>query len=143
MLARASKGTVTEREIAINGATEGNSVGDNVWFSHQVSTDWNNIRTMLRGRGILENDSRANVVYGSLTLDSPREQQTKIFAGSDDLHKVWLNGQLVNEGFGHGASGDYQEFFPVTLKKGKNVLLVGVYDYGGGWGRPFRFRTRC
>ena len=139
LLARASSGDITEQEIATNGATEGESVGDNVWFSEKISTDWNNIRTMLSVLGMLEEDSRSNLVYGSLTLDSPREQQTKIFAGSDDLHKVWFNGQLVSEAVHGGASGDYQEFVPVTLKQGKNVLLVAVYDYGGGWGGHFGF----
>ncbi len=139
LLARASNGDITEREIATNGATEGKSVGDNVWFSEKISTDRNNIRTMLGALGMLEEGSRSNLVYGSLTLDSPREQQTKMFAGSDDLHKVWFNGQLVSEAVHGGTSGDYQESFRVTLKQGKNVLLVAIYDYGGGWGGHFGF----
>ena len=139
LLARASNGDITEQEIATNGAIEGKSVGDNVWFSEKISTDRNNIRTMLSALGMLEEGSRLNLVYGALTLNSPREQQTKMFAGSDDLHKVWFNGQLVSEAVHGGTSGDYQESFPVTLKQGKNVLFVAIYDHGGRWGGHFGF----
>ena len=139
LLARASNGDISEREIATNGATEGKSVGDNVWFSEKISTDRDNIGTMLRALGMFEADSRPNLIYGSLTLDSPREQQTKMFAGSNDLHKVWFNGQLVSKTVHGGASDDYQESFPVTLKPGKNALLVAIYDHGGRWGGHFGF----
>ena len=37
-----------------------------------------------------------HVAYGSITLGSPRLQDTTMFAGSDDAVKVWLNGQLVH-----------------------------------------------
>ena len=139
LLARASHGDVTEQEIATNGATEGKAVGDNVWFSEKISTDRNNIGTMLSGLSMLEVDNLPNLVYGSLTLDSPREQQTKMFAGSNDLHKVWFNGELVSKTLHGGSSGDYQESFPVTLKQGKNVLLVAIYDYGSRWEGHFGF----
>ena len=141
LLARASNGDITERKIATNGATEGTSVGDNVWFSEKISTDSNNIGTMLRALGMLAQGSTSNLVYGLITLDSPREQQTKMFAGSDDLHKVWFNGQLVSEAVHGDTSGDYQESFPVTLKEGKNVLLVAIYDHRNSWGGHFGFAS--
>ena len=133
LLAGASGGDVTELKIATNGATEGQSVGDKVWTSGTLKSDsWNNIREMLGGR-----DNVSNIVYGSITLDSPREQKTKMFAGSADDHKVWLNGQLINEHY--GWSTDYQVFFPVTLKQGKNVLLISVHKWDGHLGGHFGF----
>ena len=55
-----------------------------------------------------------------------------MFAGSFDWHKVWLNGELVNEKLHWGSSShDYQEFFPVTLKQGKNALLVAIWKWDG------------
>ena len=139
LLATASRGTVTELDVATNGATKGVSVGDNVWTPHSINTGYgNNITQMLTAIGFETEDSwRNQVVYGVVTLDSPREQKTTMFAGSDNNHKVWLNGQLVNEN--HRWHQNYQEFFPVTLKQGKNVLLVAVHTWGGWWGGFFGF----
>ena len=118
LLAGASGREVTELQVATNGATAGQSVGDKVWVSGKMgSANWQNISQMLRSVGTPPTDDKQNVVYGSITLDSPREQETRMFAGSGANHKVWLNGKLVKES--HGWSEDYQEFFPVTLKQGK------------------------
>ncbi len=119
LLARASSGKVTEREVATNGATEGDTVGDKAWTSGTIQSGvWNNIRRILGSGG-----DDANIAYGLITLDSPREQQTRMFAGSNDDHKVWLNGQLVNEQDGWSGN-DYQVFFPVTLKQGKTFYWL-------------------
>ena len=127
VLAGASGREVTELQIATNGATEGQSVGDSVWTSGKIQSEgWNNIGQMLGARG-----DASKTFYGSITLDSPREQETKMFAGSADWHKVWLNGELVNEKLHWNSSHDYQEFFPVTLKQGKNVLLIAVWKWDG------------
>ncbi|MXY28995.1 hypothetical protein F4Y59_12665 [Candidatus Poribacteria bacterium] len=50
-----------------------------------------------------------------------------MFAGSGANHKVWLNGELVNEH--DGWADDYQQVFSVTLQQGKNVLLVSVHNW--------------
>ncbi|MXV85893.1 T9SS type A sorting domain-containing protein [Candidatus Poribacteria bacterium] len=139
LLARASGGDVTEREIATNGAAAGESVGDSVWTSHKVSPDGDNINHLLKGLGVSKDRNLQYVIYGSLILNSPREQNTKMFAGSDDDHKVWLNGELVKEKLGEGHAHDYEHSFPVTLKQGKNVLLVAVHDWIGGWAGHFGF----
>ena len=139
LLARASGGDVTERGIATNGAEVGESVGDSIWISHKISADHNNINHLLENLGILEGNNRDQVVYGSLTLDSPREQNTTMFAGSDNNHKIWLNGELVKEKLGEGWAHDYEQSFPVTLKQGKNVLLVAIHCWGGGWAGHFGF----
>ena len=44
--------------------------------------------------------------------------------GADDGLKVWLNGALVYANLEIWGSGDYTDFVPVTLRAGKNVLLV-------------------
>ena len=138
LLAGASGRKVTEREIATNGAVEGESVGDSIWTSHKISpTGGNNINDILTALGISKDDGQ-NLVYGSVTVNSPREQKTRMFAGSDNSHKVWINGQLVSEKH-WDWSVDYQQFFPVMLRQGKNVLLVAVHDGGGGWCGHFGF----
>ena len=140
LLAQATNGAITEVKISTNGAAEGKAVGDSVWITDSINTAyWNNLTEIMHlfDLDISEEDRSEYVMYGVVTLDSPREQQTTMFAGSDNNHKVWLNGELVNENFRWHQ--DYQEFFPVTLKKGKNVLLTAVHTWGGGWSGFFGF----
>ncbi len=128
LLSRVSDGAVTELGIATSGATEGRSVGENVWMSHKIApVDGDNINAMLNALGMRKGNNRENVVYGSVILGSPREQKTRMFAGSDNNHKVWLNGEFVHENLSGVWAQDYQDFFPVTLKQGPNVLLVAIY----------------
>ena len=137
LLAQESGGKATELGVATNGAMTGTSIGESVWTSHKLSTNWNNLRKMVNDLGMSVGSDQQRVVYGSVILDSPRKQETKMFAGSDDNHKVWLNGELVNENY--QWANDYQTFFPVTLQQGKNALLVAVHDWGGGFHGFFGF----
>ena len=88
-----------------------------------------------------EKSNQNNVIYGSITLNSPREQNTGIFYGTDDGVKIWLNGNLVREDINKWSAYDYRSNFPVTLKQGKNVLLVAVDNSAGGWSGYFGFRS--
>ncbi len=125
LLSEASGGTVTEVEVATHGAIERKPVGDDVWTARKLpSTGENNIGDMLKR-------SRFDgVVYGALSLYSPREQNTTMYVGSQDGVKVWLNGTLVYERISFWLGDDYQDFFPVTLKQGRNALLVAVRAFG-------------
>ncbi len=121
LLSKASDGMVTEAEIATHGVTESKSVGEVVWNSHSLPpTGANNINDMLK-------PSYGSVVYGTVSLYSPREQDTTMYVGNNDGLKVWLNGDLIYEVFGDfGSVDDYNDFRPVTLQQGLNVLLVAV-----------------
>ncbi len=152
-LAEASEGKVTEQQIATHGATVGDMVGDSTWsvgtlepYNNEVRENefYRNIDNLKRLL-ILDEDEieewydRKVVVYGSITLYSPRTQDTKIFMGTSLARKVWLNGQLVYDKFiDENWNFDYQEFFPVTLKKGRNVVLVAA-GYFGRWNFFFGF----
>ena len=140
LLSQASDGAVTELGIATSSATEGSLVGENVWTSHKIApAGEDNIGAMLNATGMKGDDNTENVVYGSLTLYSPREQQTQVFAGSLDFHKVWLNRELVHENLNWWVwARDYQEYAPVTLKQGTNVLLVAISS-GGEFNGYFGF----
>ena len=139
LLAKASSGSVTEREIATTGASLGDKVGDYVWTSLKIdNTGGNNINDMAGSLGWNGNN---RVIYGSIVLDSPRRQNPKMFVGSDDAVKVWLNGKLVHEKITRRSAKDYRESFPVTLKKGTNTLLVAVGNVTGGWSGFFGFQA--
>ena len=140
-LSQASDGTVTELEVATHGATEGHRVGEHVWTSHKISpapTVRPDVNGLLSDIGISKDHKRRDGIYGALVLNSPREQQTRMFAGSNHRHKVWLNGEFIHENLGVWAA-DYQDYFSVTLKQGINVLLVAVDFNGDGWGAYFGF----
>ena len=122
LLSEASGGTVTELAVATHGAIEGQSINGDVWTSRRLPpTGHNNIEDML------QRPIPYAVIYGTVSLHSPREQEKMMYVGSDHWLKVWLNGTLVYERFRDiGVGDDYQDFFPVTLKQGKNVVLVAI-----------------
>ena len=141
-LSRATGGAATELKVATNGAKEGKAVGDSVWTLHRISaTDGDNINRMTDALGWGTGEEiYDHIVYGSVILDSPEEQQTTMLVGSDDSAKVWINGELVHKALVARGAGDYQDFFPVTLKQGKNVLLVALDNHGhGGFSGFFGF----
>ena len=120
LLSEATGGRTTEERIAIDGATVGKPVGSDVWTVNMLpATDRHNIGNMLSG----------GVIYGTVSIYSPREQQTRIHVGNEEGIKVWLNGNLVYEVLrGKELELGYNDFFPVTLRQGRNVLLVAVFS---------------
>ena len=49
-----------------------------------------------------------------------------MYIGSIHGVKVWLNGALISEHLDGWWNNNYSNFFPVTLRQGRNVLLVAV-----------------
>ncbi len=142
LLAEVSSGSVTEDRIANFGASEGMLVGNNVWTAHRIPPEGsNNINQMLASDGI-DPDENNQVIYGSIILNSPSEQDTTMFVGSDDAVKVWLNGELVYKALvWFDRIHDYQDFFPVRLKQGANTLLVAIDNRTGNeWAGFFGFQ---
>ena len=135
VLAEASGGKVTELKVSTHGATEGNPVGNNVWYSDKIPpTGRNNIAEVLTEE-VLAGPFVPGVIYGCVVLYSPRQQEATLFAGNDGGGKAWLNGVLVHEKLKGARGEDYQHFVPVTLKEGVNVLLVATRTGGNGfWG---------
>ena len=125
LLSEASEGAVTEMGVSTHGATEGKAVSDDVWTAHRLPpTGHDNIGRMLK------ESIRDGVLYGTVSLYSPQQQETTMYVGSEDESKVWLNGVLIYENFRRRDGDDYTDFFPATLKQGKNVLLVAVEIIG-------------
>ena len=141
-LAQISGGTVTETQIATEGAISGNPVGTKVWTSAKISpTQSNNINDIVNKIGWGSGDVDYHVAYGSIQLYSPKQQETTMLVGSGDGVKVWLNGTLVHTYDRDRWSNNYSDRFAVTLEQGRNVLLVAVYESWGGWSGFFGFET--
>ena len=134
LIANATGGAATEIKIATFGATEGKAVGDSEWEAHTLaSTGGDNLNEMTDALGWgFGSEIYGHVVYGSVTLNSPQEQETTMLVGSNDAVKVWLNGERVHYNPITRGAGDFQDAFPVTLKTGVNVLLVAVDNHGHG-----------
>ncbi len=139
LLAKASGGAVTEQQIATTGVSPGDTIGDYVWTPLKIdSSGGNNLNDMTGSLGWNGNN---RVIYGFITLDAPQEQNTKMFVGSDDSVKVWINGELVREDIVGRSASDYRGSFAVTLKQGKNTMLVAVENRTGGWSGFFGFQA--
>ncbi|MCY4553513.1 MAG: leucine-rich repeat domain-containing protein [Candidatus Poribacteria bacterium] len=134
LLAKATEGAATEIKVSTFGATEDKPVGDSKWVVHNLSAvGGDNINKMTDALGWGSgSEVYDHVVYGSLTLNSPRKQETTMLVGSDDGVKVWLNGEVVHYNPVERGAGDFQDAFPVTLKQGPNVLLVALDNRGHG-----------
>ena len=128
LLSEVSGGAVTEVDIATHGATEGKSVGDSVWTSHILPpAGQDNILDMLK------REIRYGTIYGSVSFHSLQEQETTMYVGGDRGVRVWLNGTLIYERLNYQGGNNYTDFFPVTLRQGRNVLLVAVHTRGNGF----------
>ena len=141
LLSAASNNIVTEIEISTNGATEGESVGNNVWRVGELNGEAvDNINTMLRDNGINPPNIPDYAIYLCYTFYSTSERNAKLFLGSDFESKTWLNGTRIHRNEGYYGHPDYQTFLPITLKQGKNVLLIAATNNeGGDWGVYFGF----
>ena len=134
LLEKVSKGAATEVKVATFGTTEDKPIGSGKWKAHRLSpTGADNLNQMTDALGWGSgSEIYEHVVYGSVTLNSPRKQETTMLVGSDDGVKVWLNGEVVHYNPVTRGAGDYEDAFPVTLKQGTNVLLVAVDNRGHG-----------
>ena len=135
LLAEASADTITEQEVATNGVVQGKSVGNNLWTQGKIApSSETNIVDMLDEIGSKTNrDNNNHIIYGSIILDSPREQDTNMFFGCGDRVKIWLNGELIYQSLIWRRAWNYHDFFRVTLKQGRNVLLVVIDDAKEGY----------
>ena len=139
-LAQATDGEITEEMVATQGAVEGDSVGKKRWRIGRLSrSGGNNINELVNEIGLGIDDINHHVAYGSILLDSPREQPSTMYVGSGDAVKVWLNGELVHKNAVDRDADDYQDTVGIVLKKGENILLVAVYEGKGWWSGFFGF----
>ena len=123
VLSEESGGAITATEVATHSAREGQAIGNSVWTSRRLPpTERRNIEVML-GRPD-ETFMWSNILHGTISIYSPRQQDTTMYVGHDTQFEVWLNGILIYESDRWHDSHGYTDFFPVTLQQGRNVLLV-------------------
>ena len=145
-LAVASGGTVTEADVAANGANIGDSVGDYAWTLSTIrnsgitntgccqGSEIDNVTDVLLRIGWADGDVDDHSSYALITLESATVQNNvRMKVGSDDSIKVWLNGEVVHRNAVNRGARDFQDDFRVNLVAGDNLLLVKVSEGWGNW----------
>ena len=82
--------------------------------------------------------AKRHVFYAYVTVTSPDAREVQFRFDSDDQGKLWLNGKEI---FTHTktSKAEIDKYtIPVTLKQGKNSILVKVCNEQGGWAFYFR-----
>jgi Glycosyl hydrolases family 2/Glycosyl hydrolases family 2, TIM barrel domain len=74
------------------------------------------------------------VIYAACYIESPSQQKVKLRVGSDDDHKIWLNGKVIGQQKSSQAIIPDNFIYPVMLKRGINRLLLKVVDRTHGFG---------
>ncbi len=139
-LAVASNNKVTEEDVAKNGVTEGDTVGDYQWTLAELPQN-GDLNVLVNQAGIEAGDLDDVTAYGIVTLVAEEAMEDVVMvAGSDDSIKVWLNGEVVHSNAANRGRSRWQEEFTVNLNKGDNLLMVKCSDRNGGWGMHFGVR---
>jgi len=79
------------------------------------------------------------VGYGYCEIESPEDRVCVLALGSNDGCRVWLNGERIwDHPEARGITAD-DDLVAVTLRKGRNKLLLKVEERGNVWGFCVRF----
>ena len=103
---------------------------------------WFLFKTEPSGFARLENlitPPERGIVYGQVFVHSPDDRSYQMLVGSDDGVRIWINDRLVHTNPAYRGAYPDQDRFAVSLKKGRNSLLIKVLQGGGGWGFYIRF----
>jgi len=123
----------------------------NVNFSVAASTGWQGSPNTIQAPTITGNIADYSVIYGDLSnlmtygwtyVENGTGSSLDTYLGlaTDDTHIAVLNG--VEIGFANGWHNNQlvDEVYPVTLLPGKNLLMVKVFEGGGGHNLRLRFQ---
>jgi len=97
------------------------------------STAWKPVATGSVGNvnlgPISKVDNRS--AYALTYVYAPKTMTVSLLVAADDSGRLWLNGQLVHEGFAGDRRVEDLPRVPITLRAGKNTLLVKVSNKAG------------
>ena len=134
-LADASVGTVTETDVATNGAIIGDRVGNYAWTPAEIAdTGGDNINDVVNNIGFAQGDVNHHSSYALINFTSATALfGVRMYVGSDDAIKVWLNGEVVFSHPVNRGANNFQDMFRVDLVAGENLLLVKVSEGSNNW----------
>jgi putative membrane-bound dehydrogenase-like protein len=76
--------------------------------------------------------------FAACTVESSREREVEIAAGSDDSLTVWINGEQVHDFPGDRAWSADADRFTARLRQGSNAIVLRVGQTGGQWSFNFK-----
>ncbi|MBN2250441.1 MAG: glycosyltransferase family 39 protein [Candidatus Altiarchaeota archaeon] len=113
------------------GTTEpysGGECGGKTWFPHSRDDD-----EYMDLDGLFNMDDEV-IAYAHAYVYSPTERNARIWYGSDDGIRIWLNNMPVQTDHRHRPASPDTDSADVRLSGGWNRLLVKVEDVTGSWG---------
>lgn len=144
-LAAMTNGVVTESIIGEKGVRAGDIISKHVWTQAKISdASDDNLNELVRKIGFTDSINPTDITnnlyvkdhnaYALITLKSTTDQpNVRMFVGSDDAIKVWVNGKVVYKNAINRGAKNYQNSFLVDLIEGDNFLLVKVGQSGYKW----------
>lgn len=135
---------ITEQYIALNGANEGEEIGEYAWQSGFIDVEPPGIADVLFGDGNINKaigpiygvgDLDDHTSYALITVYSDILQSGTIGISSDDAFKIWLNGgELGFKDVNRSANAQKpQDTFGIDLEEGPNLLMVKVSERDRKW----------
>uniref|UniRef100_UPI003217380B DUF4838 domain-containing protein n=1 Tax=uncultured Draconibacterium sp. TaxID=1573823 RepID=UPI003217380B len=79
------------------------------------------------------------LAYCYTEIEVPDNRVSFLSLGSNDGCRLWLNGEQIWDYPSERGLSPNDDLIPVTLKKGKNTLLLKVEERAGSWGFCVRF----
>ncbi len=73
------------------------------------------------------------IAYAYTEIEVQDESDAILLLGVDDSEKIWVNGELVFQHFIARPIQVDQDRVPVKFKKGKNTILLKIYQNNLGW----------
>jgi hypothetical protein len=105
-----------------------------VWQEHQAP------QAVLDFNGVLGQVTSRSVAYAVCYLDSDQARDNlRLEVGSDDVAKVYLNGEEVYRYALARTLNNLDTVGPVKLRQGTNVLVFKVVNEAGDWEGCIRF----
>jgi hypothetical protein len=102
--------------------------GERKWMAHP---DWKD------GQAHHFEGEAREVTYLQRSIDVSKDMDILAYVSSDDGLHVWLNGQLIFENDADRGLEPNQEFIPLQLKKGENIVMLKINNRGGPHGYFF------
>jgi hypothetical protein len=128
-----------EAKVEFTASYKGKS-GDLQWIDHESKEEFGivDLTTAL-------DKHKGAISYAATDFISDREQKAVLRLGCINAHKVWVNGVSVGANHVYHAGMEIDQYtFPITLKAGKNRILLKICqnEQTEPWAQRWQFQLR-
>jgi len=118
--------------------------GRNVYPLTRTDIQWKKAKVDERGIVWLSQQLKPYAychAFAVTEIVSEEDMKATLLTGTNDGVFIWLNGQLILDNYKERPLYYNQFRLPVTLKKGKNTLVLMILQAGGSWGFHVNIKT--